>query len=231
MLFNNQKNHVVYDYELQLEQFVSSCEIDTEWRRGGEEIGLMIKSWIQSIVATSGNQVPKTKVSMDEKRSRVMEVGNYSEGKLDGLAWKRYCHDCHDQEVIHDGWLYGRANRGEMNGSNIVYLYQDLYTVLIGQFEKGKMVQAKEELVAAHQKADVDGSSAAFQLQDMQQELLAARQVIIQRDQELATQQNGFASLESERSLHKQEEYARNESKKSNKKSKTSKQRGIKTKK
>ena len=35
-------------------QFTSSCQTDSDWKKGGQEIGLWIEKWIKSISVTKG---------------------------------------------------------------------------------------------------------------------------------------------------------------------------------
>ena len=49
-----------------------------------------------------------------------------------------------------DGWLYGTTVNDQFTGDNIVYIYQDLTTVLIGRFEDGRMIAAQEAKIKGY---------------------------------------------------------------------------------
>ena len=49
-----------------------------------------------------------------------------------------------------DGWFYGSTVDDQFTGDNIVYIYQDLTTVLIGKFEDGRMIAAKEAKIKGY---------------------------------------------------------------------------------
>jgi len=63
-------------------------------------------------------------------------VGEFRNGKPKGICWKG---------LIGGGWLYGEVDElGEFSGDNIAYIYQDLNTALLGNFQKGLMVSGRE---------------------------------------------------------------------------------------
>jgi chromosome segregation ATPase len=81
--------------------------------------------------------------------------------------------------------------------------------------DRATLAQTAQELVAARHELDAVGSHASLtatkgqtRLEETLQELQAARKDIADLDKQLEAQQTSFAALESERSVHKQEEYA-----------------------
>ncbi|XP_023344428.1 histone-lysine N-methyltransferase SETD7 [Eurytemora carolleeae] len=67
-------------------------------------------------------------------RQQVSWLGRYKDGVHWGQCW---------QWVEGGGYITGRVNsNGKMTGPDIGFLYPDLYTALVGQFEDGRMVRA-----------------------------------------------------------------------------------------
>ena len=63
-----------------------------------------------------------------------MWLGHYEEGIPRGICW---------QSVLGSAWLVGHLDTaGQMTGSDVAFLYPDLSTALVGQFENGKLVSA-----------------------------------------------------------------------------------------
>jgi histone-lysine N-methyltransferase SETD7 len=61
-------------------------------------------------------------------------LGHYEEGIPRGICW---------QSVLGSAWLVGHLDSvGQMTGSDVAFLYPDLSTALVGQFENGKLVSA-----------------------------------------------------------------------------------------
>ena len=66
-------------------------------------------------------------------------IGEYQRGVAVGPCWRR---------LDGGGWLHGVVdNQGHFTGDNILYIYPDLVTCLVGIFNKGIMVEARESTV------------------------------------------------------------------------------------
>ena len=50
-----------------------------------------------------------------------------------------------------DGWLY--ANNLDLTGQNIVYIYEDFQTAIMGQFKGGKFINGTAAKIAANRYA------------------------------------------------------------------------------
>ena len=60
-------------------------------------------------------------------------VGRYDEGKAVGVAWRG---------LFGGSWLHGKVDEnGEFTGNDIAYVYSDMKTSFVGEFENGLMVR------------------------------------------------------------------------------------------
>ena len=142
-------------YETVNGTFVSSCQGNTDWRKGSHELGYQIKFWLDSVSLKTasredGGDDTALAIQVTEKKTNevtLMVVGHLGQK---GVVWRRYCTEvCGNMELENEGWLYGMEENGEMTGDNMVYLYPDMFTAMVGRFVKGKMVMAREGRVAA----------------------------------------------------------------------------------
>ena len=59
-------------------------------------------------------------------------IGYYDNGQPKGPCWR---------QLVGGSWLYGKLDENfEFTGKDIAYIHQDLELAMIGQFEKGLMV-------------------------------------------------------------------------------------------
>ena len=66
-------------------------------------------------------------------------IGEYLRGVPVGPCWRR---------LDGGGWLHGVVdNKGQLTGGNIMYIYPDLVTCLVGIFKNGIMMEARESKV------------------------------------------------------------------------------------
>ena len=67
-------------------------------------------------------------------------IGHYTRGVLTGPVWL---------STLGGGWLHGVPNhRGDLTGSQVIYIYPDLTNVLWGTFRAGVMVSAVHSVLA-----------------------------------------------------------------------------------
>ena len=68
---------------------------------------------------------------------------------LTGVGWNINAH--HPKKVrFHAGYFYGKMDsRGFVNGDQVVYLYPDFETVLVGQFLNETMISAQQAKLKA----------------------------------------------------------------------------------
>eukprot|EP00092_Neocalanus_flemingeri_P005708 GFUD01006148.1.p1 GENE.GFUD01006148.1~~GFUD01006148.1.p1 ORF type:complete len:499 (+),score=146.27 GFUD01006148.1:42-1538(+) len=66
-------------------------------------------------------------------------VGEYQRGVAVGPCWRR---------VEGGGWLHGVVDKeGQFTGEDMMYIYPDLVTCLVGNFRNGVMIEARESMV------------------------------------------------------------------------------------
>ena len=70
------------------------------------------------------------------------------------MGWKTAFHD-DEEEILHSGYFYGQINNQNLlEGNDIVFVYPDFETALVGKFvdsvnDEVKMVSAKEARIVA----------------------------------------------------------------------------------
>jgi len=92
----------------------------------GPVVGLPVKD-----VFNSSNQS-----TIEQESSHLTEqIAMYRAGLPSGHMW---------QGLQGGGWLHGQVNdKGELTGDDIMFVYPDLTTCLVGKFQKGVMVSAR----------------------------------------------------------------------------------------
>ena len=75
-----------------------------------------------------------------DEKGQLVFVGMYHKGLPTGCCW---------QAREGQGWIYGQVNSqtGQFTGDNIVYIYPDLLTCLVGKFEGGCLVEARPSCI------------------------------------------------------------------------------------
>jgi len=133
----------------------SSCgnNLTTNWN--SKNVGNELKVWLKGIKiihSEEGNdkQLEKLKkhVLIDPNDTIIKAISNVncSTNMPVGPIWKRAAFISQDQ--FHDGFFYAKDDEtGSMTGDEIIYLYSDLKTALIGKFQNGQMVEAKPSRV------------------------------------------------------------------------------------
>ena len=71
-------------------------------------------------------------------------------GKSIGKGWKVAYHYDEEQEY-HGGYFYGYVNdQNQVSGDNVIFVYPDFDTALIGQFINQTMIKAQEAKIIAY---------------------------------------------------------------------------------
>ena len=116
------------------EGYYSSCDLDSKWQKIPFP-GAVIRSWLQSITPIpSETKTHFANFESQEEHLVPRKAKFVTNGKL---SWTRF------GENYYDGWVYGHVElkRGKVEGKNLAYIYPDLETVLLGDFEKGKLLK------------------------------------------------------------------------------------------
>ena len=72
--------------------------------------------------------------------------GRFKNGKPHGVCWR---------ELLGGGWLHGRVNdAGHFTGHEIAYVYPDLKTAIVGQFERGLLIRGQAAEVVGEKCAE-----------------------------------------------------------------------------
>ena len=127
----------------------SPCTDASSWIEGN---GPPLHSWIRGLVPTfdpsrkAGGLGAYFVLGPEGSHARLIVQ---KPGDLTSLVWKAYGPD------RLDGWLYGKVNlsnskAAEFSGNDVAYVYSDFATALLGQFEKGVMLNATSAKITAY---------------------------------------------------------------------------------
>ena len=107
-----------------------------EWIDGRVLDGMFKKGYLE------GFCIAKSKI-----RGQDLYVGEYMRGVAVGPSWKR---------LEGGGWLHGVVDlEGKFTGEDIMYIYPDMFTCLVGKFRDGIMIEARESRVNKIVKGDI----------------------------------------------------------------------------
>ena len=150
----------------------SLCSSSSQWNQWiYKNPGSQVKNWLKS-VTDKDDKCPYTPITMSEYnfQSDNITLVDAINDTLTGFGWKIAAHYS-NEHPWHAGYFYGKVDsKGYINGktesirfqqipylseylefvgNQVVYLYPDFETVMVGTFQNGLMISAKEAKLKA----------------------------------------------------------------------------------